>query len=352
MTALQNVSGDRHERQRNARAVRRRLADITPSNSRIQTQSLFFSRLPAEIRFLIFELLLSQTHDHDRPINIHSISPLYRPGHTYRTKIHTALLLTCRLVYYEAHAIPIRSSTHHFRHLGSTSWLYEGDVWLHHMTKQRGADVYHLHDNLVALNRRNFTKFFLPHLRWKRVTWTICAYLWPPILAGYREIDRLAETLAGIELLASCQEVNLEFEIREDVPEFRESLQQQAELCQKIGVASGEAADGHTNIAQPGGTQQPAGLRRSDGSVLHLDVTNSKRYTWVGSGQARWGTSALIREKETVRYRTIRLCWRARVPRREYMSYDRMNCLDLTNCEEVKGIDEDSVDNQLSRISV
>lgn len=206
------------------------------------------------------------------------------------------------------------------------------------MTKQRGADVYHLHDNLVALNRRNFTKFFLPHLYWKRVTWTICAYLWPPILAGYREIDRLAETLAGVELPTSCQEVNLEFEIREDVPEFRESLQQQAELCQKIGVAP--RPDAHSDDPKLEDAQQPAGLRRSDGSVLQFDATYSKRYTWVGSGQARWGTSALIREKETVRYRTIRLCWRARVPRRDYMSYDHMNCLDLINCEEVKGIED------------
>ena len=346
MTDLQNVLEDRRERQRKARAIRRGLADITPSNSRLQEQSLLFSKLPAELRFSIFQLLLSQIHDHDRPINIHSISPLYRPGHTYRTKIHTAILLTCRLVYYEAHAIPIRSATHHFRHLGSTSWLYEGDVWLHHMTKQRGADVYHLHDNLVALNRRNFTKFFLPHLHWKRVTWTICAYLWPPILAGYREIDRLAETLAGIELPASCQEVNLEFEIREDVPEFRESLQQQAELCQKIGVASGEAgpADGQTAVAQPGGLR-PAGLRRSDGSVLQIDATLSKRYTWIGSGQARWGTSALIREKETVKYRTIRLCWRARVPQREYTSYDDLDCLDLINCEDVRDIERSNVGN-------
>ncbi|KAF9695246.1 hypothetical protein EKO04_006719 [Ascochyta lentis] len=200
------------------------------------------------------------------------------------------------------------------------------------MTKQCGADVYHLHDNLVALNPRNFTKFFLSHLKWKRVTWTICAYLWPPILAGYREIDRLSETLAGIELPVSCQEVNLEFEIREDVPEFRESLQQQADLCQKIGLVTGEGAEGQVYI------DQPAGLKRRDGSILQFDAANSKRYTWVGSGQARWGTSALIREKETVKYRTIRLCWRARVPRREYMSYDCMNCLDLMNCESVEGI--------------
>lgn len=342
MTEVQDTSY-RHERQRKARAVRRRLAEIAPSNSHLQEQSLFFSSLPAEIRFMIFQLLLSQGHDHDRPINIHSISPLYRPGHTYRTKIHTAILLTCRLIYYEAHSIPIRSATHHFRHLGSTSWLYAGDVWLHHMTKQRGADVYHLHDNLVALNRGNFTKFFLPHLHWKRVTWTICAYLWPPILAGYREIDRLAQTLASIELPASCQEVNIEFEIREDVPEFRASLQYQAELCQKIGAADGEIADGQTKVTRFDRGRQPAGLRRTDGSSLPFDATFSKQYTWIGSGQARWGTSALISEKETVKYRTTRLCWRARVPQRDYMSYDHLDCLNLGHCQEVKGIEEDGV---------
>jgi hypothetical protein len=345
MTALPDTS-DRHERQRKARAVRRALADITPRNSRPQDQSLFFSKLPAEIRYIVFQLLLSQRHDHERPVDFHSISPLYRPGHTYRTKIHTTVLLTCRLIYYEAHAIPIKSATHHFRHLGSTSWLYEGDVWLHHMTKQRGADVYHLHDNLVALNRQNFTKFFLPHLHWKRVTWTICAYLWPPILAGYREIDRLADTLAGIELPTSCQEVNLEFEIREDVPEFRESLQQQAELCQKIGVA-----DVQLNLVESEGSQPHAGLKKADGTVLQLDVSFSKIYTWIGSGQARWGTSALIREKETVQYRTIRLCWRARIPRRDYMSYDHMNCLDLTECEVVKGIEADKVEDDDRHVS-
>lgn len=332
MRAQVTTSGDQRERRLKVRAIRRGLADITPSTSRSQFQSLLFSKLPAEVRFSIFQLLLSQTQDYDRPIDIHSISPLYRPGHTYRTKIHTSILLTCRLVYFEARAMPIRSTTHHFRHLGSTSWLYESDIWLHHMTKQRGADIYHLHDNLVALNRRNFTKFLLPHLHWKQVTWTVCAYLWPPILAAYREIDQLAQTLAGIELPASCQEIDLELETREDAPEFRECLQRQAQLCQRIGLAT------------PDNSAQLAGLKRRDGSVLCFDAKSSRQYTWVGSGQARWGTSALIRDKETVKYSTVRVCWRAKVPRRQYASYDCMNCLDLTNCEDVKGLEEDSLD--------
>ena len=203
------------------------------------------------------------------------------------------------------------------------------------MTKQRGKDIYHMHDNLVALNSRNFTKFLLPHLRWKRITWTICAYLWPPILAGYREIDRLADTLAGIILPESCQEVNLEFEVREDVPEFRKSIQQQAKLCQKIRVMTTCGLQGQVPVLQP------AGLAKTNGSILQFDATNSRTYTWVGSGQARWGTSALIRERETVKYHTIRLCWRARVPEREYTSYDCINCLDLANCAEVISLEKD-----------
>lgn len=340
---------DRHERQRKARAVRRSLADITPSNSRPQDQSLLFSKLPAEIRFMIFQLLLSQTHDLERPVDFHSLSPLYRPGHTFGTKIHAAVLLTCRLVYYEAHAIPIKSATHHSRHLGTFSWLYDGDFWLYHMTKQRGADLYHLHDNVVDLKRIKLTKFFLPHLHWKRITWTICAYLWPPILAQYREIDRLSEALAGIQLPSSCQEVNLEFEIWDDVPEVQESLQRQIELCQKTGVRSD--TDPHSDCAQQEDVQQPAGLRRNDGSVLQFDPEHSKRYTWTGNGQARWGFSALIRDKEMVTYRTTRLCWRARVPRREYMGYDHLDCLDLTKCEEVKGIEDESADNKARQVS-
>lgn len=47
----------------------------------------------------------------------------------------------------------------------------------------------------------------------------------------------------------------------------------------------------------------------------------------MGSGQARWGTSEDAVWKEKMRYHTTRLCWRARVPRREYMSYDFLDCL-------------------------
>jgi len=207
------------------------------------------------------------------------------------------------LVYYEANAIPLRSTTHHFRHLGSTSWLYNGDIWLHHITKQRGAQLYHLHDNLVALQPSNFSKFLLPHLHWRRISWTICAYLLPPLLAELKQRQRLSATLASLVLPASCQEVNLEFETREDLLPDWPDMQEQIEACQALK------------------------LNKADGSVLEIDQRYAVRYAWRGSGHARWGTSETAVWKERMRYHTIRLCWRERVPRREYMSYDVLDCL-------------------------
>jgi hypothetical protein len=259
--------------------------------------------------------VLAQTHDPTRPITKDSISPLYRPRHSTHTTISTTLLQTCRLVYSEAHSIPLRSATHHFRHLGSTSFIYIGDVWLHHMTSQRGADLYHLHDNLVALQASNFSKFLLPHLKWRRLTWTVCAYLIPPMLAERREVERLAQTLAALVLPETCREVVLELESREDLGERWEGMREQARKCCQLA------------------------LRRSGGEALGFDEGCSVQYAWMGSGQARWGTSENSQAKKSMEYCTLRLCWWDGTARREYISYDHLDCLRLEGCEEIMKIE-------------
>jgi len=305
---------ERYTRQRHARAIRRVIAAISPSNSHTQTMSPLFSLLPAELRLQIFRHVLSQRPDTTRPVFIHSISPLFRPGHTHHVQTSIALLSTCRLVYYEAHGIPLRSATHHFRYLGSTSLLYNGDIWLRHVTKQQGAGLYHLHDNLIALRPPNFSRFLLPHLCWKRVTWTICAYLWPSVLQSQNGIGELSAVMSGIVLPASCREVTLELETREDLLGYWEGLLEQAELCKRLA------------------------LEKADGEKLAFDEKLSLMYTWTGSGQARWGSSGDAMETESMEYRTIRLVWRVRGARREYVSYDELECLQLEGCREVKSV--------------
>jgi hypothetical protein len=303
----------RYNRQRQNRAIRRTLASINPTNSHSQHQSLLFSKLPAELRLLIFQHVLSQTHNPDRPIDTHSHSPLYRPSHTHQTTISTPLLQTCRLIYHEAHSIPLRSATLHFRHLGSKGLIYHGDHWLRHMTKQRGLDFYHLHHKITNLTKREFEEFFLPHLKWKRVTWLICNHLWHHDDAG----TDIPEVLGTVALPDSCNEVTIELEIQDGRPSDRSAwFREQVAKCRGLALV------------------------RSDGLELEFDNSLSLQYTWEGSDQ--WGTgndSIDTGEKKSTDHHTMRLCWRNRqVSRREYLSYDRLDCLRLDGCLEVKKV--------------
>jgi hypothetical protein len=291
------------------RYIRQRLAAITPSTSHSQEQSLFFSKLPSELRLMIYQNVVCQTPNSSRPIDVHSISPLYRPGHVCHTALSTSILSTCRLIYYEAHTLPLRSFTHHFHYLGSTPWLNNGRIWLHDIPSHLGAHMYHLHDDLIALNAANFTKFFLLHLKWKRVTWTICAYLWPPLLAHRNQIDDLASTLEQIVLPCSCQEVTIEIESRQNLKSTFSRVWVQAIKCRALNLV------------------------RDDGT-LYFDTNLSCQYVWSGSGQVRWGMDS--KESQRLYYHTVRLCWRSGVARREYVSYDRLDCLRLDGCAEVK----------------
>ena len=315
MPNKKSVPKKRYDRQRKAREIRRSLAAVTPGNSHPQTQSPLFSILPAELRSLIFEFVLSQKSDPARPVRVplwhHPYEPLYRPGHAYRTTLDSSLLLTCRLIYYEAHVIPLRSTTHHVQNL---TFMSKFDVWLYYLTKQRGAELFHLHDTGKNLRPSDFSKFLLPHLHWRKITWTLCSYLFTPVLEEQEEFHDLANTFVGLKLPASCQEVMLELETREDSLDTWPRSLELARACQHIA------------------------LSRNDGTKLPFDDKNSVQYKWIGGGQPRWGRVPAESRKNKMEYHTVRLCWRANVARREYMSYDHLDCLGLEGRAEVTEI--------------
>lgn len=66
-------------------------------------------------------------------------------------------------------------------------------------------------------------------------------------------------------------------------------------------------------------------MKREDGLVLSFDAGRSGAY-FLGEGVSKlWHpVNVTIRE-----YRTVRLVWRTRVPRREYASWDCLECLTL-----------------------
>nr|POE74671.1 hypothetical protein CFP56_37202 [Quercus suber] len=77
-----------------------------------QRSSPLYTTLPKEIRDLIFAFATAPTPDPDRAYA--ATDYWYRPGHTAALRTSTALLRTCRRVWLEAHALPLRQAVHAF----------------------------------------------------------------------------------------------------------------------------------------------------------------------------------------------------------------------------------------------
>ncbi|KAJ9648977.1 hypothetical protein H2199_000890 [Coniosporium tulheliwenetii] len=123
----------------------RSLAEISPLNSHPQMQSPLFSVLPPEIRNQIFELAVSEYEDTTRPYD--PTDDYYRPGHCFPKVINTDLLLTCRRVYYETNAIPMRSATHHIW-LGWTTMFrdpHRTPLRFPSLTRKHQTELNHVH---------------------------------------------------------------------------------------------------------------------------------------------------------------------------------------------------------------
>jgi hypothetical protein len=75
-----------------------------------QEQSPLFQKLPAEVRAIVFRYTLSEYEGQLYPNN----TPYRRPGQRGRYRVETALLRTCRRVYYEAWFFPFTTADHTF----------------------------------------------------------------------------------------------------------------------------------------------------------------------------------------------------------------------------------------------
>lgn len=177
------------------RATCRSLASLTLLTCYPQDQCILSTKLPQELRNLIHTHLTSQQYNTHH--ESHNSQLGRRPGHIYSISTTPDLLLTCRLLYHEAHTIPLRSATFHISS--------HTDHPIYHMSAQQGREIYHLHDILGAFDKSNFTRFFRPHLRWKKVTWTICGqWMTRPVDLEAFRIAQIASFLAETMVPASC----------------------------------------------------------------------------------------------------------------------------------------------------
>ncbi|KAI9802305.1 MAG: hypothetical protein M1833_001811 [Piccolia ochrophora] len=93
------------------------LAGRYATDYKTQAECPLFTRIPGEIRNLIFHFALLSDDDKTRP---YPATEYYcRPGYRYHQRIHTDLLSTCRLIYLEAHTLPLAVNEH-------VMWRYRG----------------------------------------------------------------------------------------------------------------------------------------------------------------------------------------------------------------------------------
>lgn len=87
------------------------LSQIRQEDCNPQTDSAIV-KIPAELRQLIYHYVFVQ---YESRANAYSRDALYyRPGCTAPKRINTALLYTCRRLFFEARFIPLRTATHDF----------------------------------------------------------------------------------------------------------------------------------------------------------------------------------------------------------------------------------------------
>lgn len=106
---------ERHAKSLRARKYRQVLAQVHQGDGITldQRQSPLFSRLPPEIRLLIFEFSLAGYRKRRRLLSDPRVAQRYvrcHPAYHFPLQVDINLLLTCRLIYSEANYIPMRSA--------------------------------------------------------------------------------------------------------------------------------------------------------------------------------------------------------------------------------------------------
>ncbi|KAF2768085.1 hypothetical protein EJ03DRAFT_337216 [Teratosphaeria nubilosa] len=107
-----------------------------------QEQSPLFGMLPRELRDMIWALALAPFEDAE-----HKFDPTEhycRPGHTARLKTDYRLLLTCRRIWLEAHAMPMLQAEHSFYYYRAAPDACDPQ-WMLSLTEKNLQDFGHLH---------------------------------------------------------------------------------------------------------------------------------------------------------------------------------------------------------------
>lgn len=224
-----------------AARTRKFLHELTAEQCHPQLQSPLFGKLPAELRNAIFDLAVRPYNNNSRPL-AHAKDVRIRKGPRSALKLDIALLLTCKRVYVETAALPLRNTSiqvllyslpikvplgvgefrrqpkSHFLKMvkeGLTITKLQYVITLSSLvwTTSLGLSTISMR-HLAQLSPKHFTLTIIPALRiWKDLT--------PSYLTGLRRL------LERKYLPSSVQSLTLEVEIRPDqLPLIRDILRE------------------------------------------------------------------------------------------------------------------------------
>ncbi|KAI9858417.1 MAG: hypothetical protein M1813_007521 [Trichoglossum hirsutum] len=240
-----------------------------------------FTRIPPEIRTRIFEFALSEYDDVEGPYEENS--HYYRPGYHYRHRIDTNLLLTCQLVYLEAHLIPLSINEHVFYfHRGPREDTNLKDYFRQLNPEQRDAvshvhffyQQYELEEPQRSLSWADVTQ--VPEMRPRKVTLTIRHTDW-----WYWENDeplgidpRLPQRVETHQMLGpGAAGPGLGWGSR-----FR-NLQGLSEVVIELETVQRKKAQLDDIVRRAAGWR----FELADGRMLVREEADTRTYSWVGS---------------------------------------------------------------------
>jgi hypothetical protein len=206
----------------------------------------------------------------------------FRPGIVAPRKVHTALLQTCRLVYYETNAIPMRSATHYHW----TKHRPPHAPWPRYaeMTAKNIADLNHVHIFQNARTAKDSLRKLieLEQFKPKIITVTIRHTDWCNWMQLDKPLQFEPRSLWQMKLPDECKEFRLELETIES---RREELE---ELAQDLRDRKFTKRSGQT-------------MRIADGEYQISSWTGR-----IGMHEIRWQVHDHV---DTLKYHVITITW-------------------------------------------
>jgi hypothetical protein len=268
----------------------------------LQQQSALYSKLPLELRELIWQLATAPCSDTKNPYD--ETAWYYRPGNTHRKKHHTSLLLTCRRIWLEANAYPMLQGEHCF-------WYYRAapdgrDLdWTAKLTTSnlRNFGTLHLYAQMFAIERLSprpgaLRRYFVRD-RWVEdlapkvmyVTIRHTDWYW------WEQDMPLALDESWVQAMLDTEDLRSTILIRLELETLDYKVEQLKPIVERLRKLESKEYQTHLVEGEPTATR-----------FILQDIQDT--YTWTGSSKINDDDYVPYAGRDTLNYHVVTLTWR------------------------------------------